>query len=87
MGALPERGVRERVQRLVQRPDLAAHLRRPFGRLQPLVDPVEPLDDLVKPIEERVELPVRKFVSVHASRVYGATRIKSCRPPACPAGR
>ncbi len=63
--ALAERGVRERVERLVQVVDLATHLHEPVVPLESAVDPLELRRDAIEPFEQRVELAVGEVVRLH----------------------
>ena len=62
---LAERGVRDRVERLVERPQLTADVEEPLLRLEPVVDPLELLDDPVETLEQRVDLAVSQIPAVH----------------------
>src|SRR6185437_13175996 len=63
---LPERGVRDRLQRLVQRLQL---LRQPQEVVVVVCAPVQPgelVADAIEPLEQDVEPAVREIVALHA---------------------
>ena len=64
---LAERGIRDGVQRVVERAQLAAELQEPVARLEAAVDALEGLRDPVEPLEQRIELSVRDVVSLHTA--------------------
>ena len=63
---LAERGIRERVQRLLERAELLRDQHEPFLCLEPAVDLLELLCDPVEPLEQRVELAVGDVTPFHA---------------------
>jgi len=65
--ALPERGVGDRVERVVERTELAGDENEPFMRLEATVDSVEPVGDPVEPLEQCVELAIRDVDAIHLS--------------------
>jgi hypothetical protein len=68
---LAERCVRDRVERFVERAQLAAHVQETLLRLEPLIDPLELLDDPVESLEERVDLAISQIPAVHEAIVRG----------------
>ena len=65
MGALPERGVRERVQRLVQLPKLVDHWCEVVAGVEAPVQLAHLRRQLVETLEQRVELTVSYLLAIH----------------------
>ena len=53
-----ERGVRERLERLVEERELVRDPEQPLVLVEPRVQPVHLLAEAIEPLEERVQLPV-----------------------------
>ena len=62
---LSERGVGERVQRLVQLAELAGDEHEPFLPLRHAVQPLELVGDPIEALEERVQLTIGDVLCVH----------------------
>ena len=86
--ALPERGVGERVQRLVQAAQLARQQLEALAELGLAVQPGELVGDPVEPLEHGLELAVGHLLRVHALQSNGrqrANRRQRRTPTATPA--
>lgn len=71
-GRLPECRVRERVQRLVELPELSREQHEPLLlRCRP-VETIELVSDPIEAFEQRVQLPVSDVPLFHASILRGA---------------
>src|SRR5829696_7831991 len=81
--ALAERGVGERVQRLVQVPQLPCQQLEALRVLRVPVQAGELVADPVEPLEHRLELPVGHLLCVHRQNLARAPRL-GARPPRLP---
>ena len=63
---LAERGVRERLKRLVQRRQLVRDANEALGRLKAAVERVHLVAEPVEALENRVELTIVQLLALHA---------------------
>ena len=62
---MAERGVRERLERLVQRAQLVRDPQHPVAVIEPAVERLELACDPIEALEQRIELPVGDVFSLH----------------------
>src|SRR5207249_1075298 len=63
----PERGVRERLERLVERADLVDDRREVLARVEAAVEGRDLRVQAIEPLEERVQLPIAELVLLHGA--------------------
>jgi ABC-2 type transport system permease protein len=79
---VPEGGVRERLERVVERRQLADDGRVALARVEPAVQPPQLVAQLVEALEQRVELAISELFSLHRAKIV-VTR-PACSLPARP---
>jgi hypothetical protein len=65
---VPERRVRERLQRVVQRGELTHDRRVALACIESAVQGAKLVTEAIKALEQRVELAVTKLLSLHRAR-------------------
>src|SRR6185503_10830657 len=83
---LAERGVGERLQRLIQVAQLVGDDRQLLARFLAAVEALKLLDDAVEPLEQRLEAAVCKLPVFHQT-IERSTPTSVDRPPTAPRAR